>query len=505
MGKKSRQSANRAGAAARSGAATPDRGGPGDALDGLLRELWKSIAAGDVLDAEFQTSAFAAMPELTDGSPEDMESLADLLIEAASNYPSADGSGSEAAAFCRLLMSLGSRSVKRAASEALAGFTEDGIYPPGWVTDIGKPTPGRAWRRHDVFGENEVIAITFSYSGAEHALLVAIDRTELPTVGMIAMGDDADGMLATLHGQSEPNQRLDEITLAEARARIQGPLARAGDDPDFDLDESSIMFVPLARSRVRRLPAGDPGPAVAYTAADRAAAVEEFLSSSEAAQAGDPDGARFWATVLTGYSSRVPGEPPAQVGPHKLAAMLLVHVASTFTLTEGQLSGMEQAVTAWARWAAARQGLDQAATDLVMARLAEALDAFGDEYDHPYATACRGYLRDVATPDVDLAWLAEQFARRQFAAPLPGERESGPDGIDTDGIDATDSHGRAEIAVAEFAECAGGGAATIKLLTAVPRIVEEIWHDDPPATWEKAKKLVAEGLNRHDVLHRLAG
>ena len=59
--------------------------------------------------------------------------------------------------------------------------------------------------------------------------------------------------------------------------------------------------------------------------------------------------------------------------------------------------------------------------------------------------------------------------------------------------------------MAEFAECAGGGADTIRLLTAVPRIVEEIWHDDPASTWEKARKLLAEGHNRHDVLHRLAG
>lgn len=469
-------------------------------LDRALAELWKSIAVGDVLNAEFQTSAFVTLPELTDSSPEQTETLADALIDAASNYPSADGSGSEAAAFCRLLMSLGSRSVKRAASEALAGFTEDDIYPPGWVTDIGKPTPGRAWRQYDVFGENEIIAVTFSYSGAEHALLVAIDLAELPTVSMIAMGEDADGMLDTLRGEAEPYQRFDEITLAEARARAQGPLARAGDDPDFDLDDSSIMFVPLARSRVRRLPAGDPGQAVGYTAADRAAAVEEFLGSPEAGQAGDPDVARFWATVLTGYGSRVPDEPPAQVGPHKLAALLLVHVASTFTLTDGQRDGMEAAVTAWARWAAGRQGLDEAATDLVMTKLAETLDAFPEEYDNPYSVASRGYLRDVATPDVDLAWLAGQFARRQFAAPLPGERDPS-----TDGIDATDAHGRTEIALAEFAECAGGGADTIRLLTAVPRVVEEIWHDAPATTWEKAKKLLAEGHNRHDALHRLAG
>ena len=36
------------------------------------------------------------------------------------------------------------------------------------------------------------------------------------------------------------------------------------------------------------------------------------------------------------------------------------------------------------------------------------------------------------------------------------------------------------------------------------RIVEEIWHDEPTATWEKAKKLLAEGHDRHDVIHLLA-
>ena len=49
--------------------------------------------------------------------------------------------------------------------------------------------------------------------------------------------------------------------------------------------------------------------------------------------------------------------------------MLLVHAASTFTLTTAQRDGMERAVTAWTRWAAARQGLDEAATEVVMTRL----------------------------------------------------------------------------------------------------------------------------------------
>jgi len=151
-------------------------------------------------------------------------------------------------------------------------------------------------------------------------------------------------------------EHLEPIALSEARRRIEVPLAQAGQDPDVELDTSTLLALPLTRSRLRRLPTPEPGMAVTYSAADRAAAVDDFLRSPEAADAGDPDVARFWAQALTGYSSRVPDEPPAQAGRHRLGSALLVYVASTFTLSAGQIDGMRPAVTAWARWAARRQG-----------------------------------------------------------------------------------------------------------------------------------------------------
>ena len=44
-------------------------------------------------------------------------------------------------------MAMGTQATKRAASRALAELTSEGIYPPEWVTEIGKATPDRAWRR----------------------------------------------------------------------------------------------------------------------------------------------------------------------------------------------------------------------------------------------------------------------------------------------------------------------------------------------------------------------
>jgi len=128
-----------------------------EALKRALAELWAAISAGDVLSAEIQTAAFVAMPQLTDSSPEEMTMLADALIDAALEHHS----GGESAAFFRLLISLGSRSIKREASQALAELTKDGTYPPSWVTSIGKPVPRRAWRVSDVFGDRESIVVTF--------------------------------------------------------------------------------------------------------------------------------------------------------------------------------------------------------------------------------------------------------------------------------------------------------------------------------------------------------
>ena len=183
--------------------------------------------------------------------------------------------------------------------------------------------------------------------------------------------------------------------------------------------------MPFARSRVRRLPTPEPGTAITYTVADRAAAVDEFLRSPAAADAGDPDVARFWAQVLTGYSSRVADEPPAQAGRHKLGAALLVYVASTFSLSAGQIDGMRPAVTTWARWAGRRQGLDEAATETLMAHLATVLGDFQATYDDPGNAAARGYVRDIAMPDADAALasrLPGQAGTRRAAAGEPRPR-----------------------------------------------------------------------------------
>jgi hypothetical protein len=248
---------------------------------------------------------------------------------------------------------------------------------------------------------------------------------------------------------------------------------------------------------VRRLPDEGAAETATYSADDRAAAVAAFLSSPQAGEAGDEDVARFWAQALTGYSGRIPGEPPAQVAPRKVAAML-GHVASTFELTDAQRAGMPLAVTAWARWACDRNGLDEPATNRVLAATANALEEFGGAFANPAAIVARAYVSDVATSDGDVTGLSQAVTRRSVAVPFPDSRDGTP------GMDVADPAARAEMVAREFADCnLDEGQTREDLISGATRVVEELWSGEPAATWESARKLITEGRNRHDAIHVL--
>jgi len=225
--------------------------------------------------------------------------------------------------------------------------------------------------------------------------------------------------------------------------------------------------------------------------------VEAFLASPYAADAGEPDTARFWAQALTGYSGRIATEPPAQVGPRKLPAML-GHVASTFRLTDEQLAGAGPAVLAWTRWAAGHQGLDEAATGQVLAAAARATEEFGAAYDNPSAAVARAYVSDLAAGDADVTALAEAVTRRSVAVPFPDSADGEP------GMDVADPAARAEMVAQEFARCElDEGQTREDLINGATRVVEELWAGEPAHAWDTARTLVAEGRSRHDAIHAL--
>jgi hypothetical protein len=362
----------------------------GAGLERMLSRMWEAIAAGDPMRAEIEVAICMAVPRVGRLDPVKVTDFsAKVLVNEAIERWGADGT-----AMLRLLMALGSPPVKRSAGAALAEMTRIGIYPPEWVDQVGKAVPVRAMRRYDVFGDEEVIEVTFRYGEAEHGIAVQVELTGIPVATDIVVTLEPARLTEVLGRPGVPFESSEPIGLAQARRRLEGALARADLAPGRELSVETLAGLPIARSRVRRLPAGEPGEAPGqFTEADRAAAVDAFLASPLAAEAvaADREATRFWAEVLTGYSGRIPGEPPAQAGPHKLARILLEHVPGTVVVSPEQRRHLEPAVTAWARWSAEYRNLGEAAAAHLAAALPGVFAAFDEAYDDPAAVAARGH------------------------------------------------------------------------------------------------------------------
>jgi hypothetical protein len=478
-------------------ASTAVREDPGTLVERLMGGLWRAVAAGDLLRAELEAATCMALPRVGRLAPEDAQAfISKVLVDEAVREHSAEG-----AAMLRLLVSLGSPATKRSASRALAELTAADIYPPDWVTTVGKAVPVQAWRRYDVFGDDEAIAVTFRYGEAEHGIVGQIDLTGVPIAIAIGVAADAASLVEAMGREDDPFDRVEQIGLAEARRRLDAPLARCDEETDPSLSVDTMAYLPVARSRVRRLPAEGAESLPVFTAADRSAAVDDFLKNPLAAEAmaADEDATRFWAEVLTGYSSRLPGEPPGQVGPRKIVHLLLGHVPNTFSLSAAQREHLEPAVTAWTRWSAEHRGLKEAATARLTESLPEVFSRFGPAYDDPDAVTARSYLADLAASDADVSQLSGHVARRMFAVPVPDPDEDGGP------VDVSDPAVRGALIENEFAECTPhAGLTREEFMAAVHRVIAELWDDDPAETFAAARRLFASGADRHDIIHTLA-
>jgi hypothetical protein len=465
----------------------------------VLSSLWGAIAAGDPLRAELETSTCMAIPHVA-GQPDPAETesfVSTVLVNEAVRRQTPDG-----AAMLRTLMSLGTPAIRKTASRALGELTGAGIYPPEWVTEIGKVTPGQAWRRYDIFGDDETIAATFSYGESEHAVVMQVDLTRTPITTAIGVASNAASLIeAVKHVDDDVFDRVEQIDLTEARHRMEEPLARCEEGSDPGLSADTVAYLPIARTRIRRLPAEPFYVPPDFTAADRAAAVDDFMKSPLAADAvaADEQSTRFWAEVLTGYSSRTSGEPPTQVGPRKLVHILLGHVVTGFALSAGQRRHLEPAVTAWVRWSAEQRNLDEAQRSHLIERVPGAFSRFDEAYDDPDSATIRGYAAGLAASDVDVSWLTHNVGRRMFALPIP------PPGGGR--VDVSDPAGRRALVEAEFGSCTPpAGMTSEQFVDAACGVVEELWRTgDLNPTYQAASGMMLDGVSRHDIIHRLAG
>ena len=195
-------------------ASAPERSEADEFVQRILSSLWAGIESGDPLRAEIETSTCMGIPYvLGQRDPAEIESfISTVLVDGAVRRETPDG-----AALLRVLMALGAKGVKKSASQALAQLTDIGIYPPEWVTEIGKVTPGQAWRRYDVFGDDEAIAATFGYGESEHGVVVQVDLTGIPIATAVGVATNAGNLIEAMSHHEDEFDRSEQISLAEAR------------------------------------------------------------------------------------------------------------------------------------------------------------------------------------------------------------------------------------------------------------------------------------------------
>jgi hypothetical protein len=460
-----------------------------DPLSEMLHGMWEALAAGDVLQAEIETARCCYLPHRLGISQDEADAIFIGMAK--------QGGRPEDAALLRLIMLMGSPVVKNQARVALGELTAKGVYPASWVTEAGKAEPVRAWRIYDVFGDREDIYVTFRYASGEHTLVARVDLTNLPVVRRLTLveGDPSPD-------KEGPFDEVEEMSLSDIRPRLESALTAAESGELVTADTG--VLIPITKSRLRRLPADSKADHKkaerVYTSDDRAALVREFLSSPHAAEAVTTDEAstRFWAQILTAWSSRIPGHPPLQAGPFTLRYVLNDYAPHIYPVTAGQREHMEQAVTAWARWSAAQRGLDE---EHMLNRLPQTLSGFLFFYDKDEVAEQRAYLADIAAGDADVASLEDAWLTRTVAIPSSDERET----EETKDLDATDPDQRVRFLAADFAACTlPDGRSLDDVIGTLSRLADELWDAGMNDTRKHALALLAGGESgRHEIMHAL--
>ena len=128
--------------------------------------------------------------------------------------------------------------------------------------------------------------------------------------------------------------------------------------------------------------------------------------------------------------------------------------------------------------------------------------------DRPFAGVWSG-------PTVSLSGMPrEEESRRAFALGTPTGMV---DGIDVTLLDPEDEDGRRVLILADhpdIQQAIAAGKHEVKRGGEVVNpelhlqmhlvVVNQLWDDTPPETWDTAKRLTADGYERHEVLHMLA-
>ena len=225
----------------------------------VLEEIldgWASLLRPgcDPLDAELAGAEFLGL--LRQMVPED----ADLAEVVTTMIGQVEASGTaEAMAMASVLAVLGPADVRSAASSATARLAATGLATPQWAAGLGRPAIGKCFGYGDDFGEQETIALCFSYGRKRHAICVLIDHVLGGGVKDCFISNQPDQVRTRLRRSAqESGLAFAEYSRAEAASILARALAREPCPEQPDQVEDVGSYLDVLRSRLELLSAVGP-------------------------------------------------------------------------------------------------------------------------------------------------------------------------------------------------------------------------------------------------------
>ncbi|MTD56369.1 hypothetical protein [Amycolatopsis pithecellobii] len=462
-------------------------------LEEVLREFAELDSDAEPLRVELVTS------EILGEWWEAGDDLAAELIEFAATAPEPERLVAPLAALRTLAISDEQRQAAGLALDKL------GLGEPAWAAALNQVGVGECWRTADVYGDESSVLCVFGEGDAAHGLLVSIGYGVYggwaDEAVIVESPADVVADMRTQAAESDGLVTCQQITPGRAHQLLADAFAGTEQQNEPEVTDDYVRFRALSMARTRALPEPEPAdPPKLLSTEDEAEAIDEFFRASASLE--DTEAARVCALRLIEFGVEHDPRNPLRVGPDKLAAFVDFVDDGEIELTDEQDEALEKVLPAWARWGAWREGLPEAAVEPLLEAVEDRL------YERAMETTestMDVYLEGF--DDLDEVEVVALLERRQFAIPSVYTEIAGEE-VE---LDPSDPEQRRLLVIGEHPDFQASLAEddldeeSFLWVAAHTTVVDQLWDDEPVEVWQAAQRLLARGLDRGEVLDRLAG
>ena len=289
----------------------------------------------------------------------------------------------EAMAVLAALAAVGPTRVATRARAAAAALEQAGITGPVWAGVAGTAVPTEAWIGRDVYGDQEIVIIGFTYPGLAddpgHSMCVLVDHTEGGVAKDAYPAAPLDQTLARWREAEADGIDLRPASLPEVAARLADALMAtdfAGDPGAAGDGRSLVEMRALLAARLAALP---PAAAVGVEELDaegRDWLVAEFLGAPEAADLLSEPAAVTVCHSLIAYRCDYGDGDPLRWSPTLAGLCLLDHFPVRVCLDAPDVALVPDVLAAWVAFSARRRHLPAAA----LARILDVIDSCREDF-----------------------------------------------------------------------------------------------------------------------------